>query len=87
MAAIRFLAIAVLVYLAYRVLKSFNRGKNLRSQQKTPPLTDDILREDPVCKKLVPQHQAVVYETDGRRVYFCSQQCCRAYQKKQGEQS
>jgi YHS domain-containing protein len=46
---------------------------------------DDILEEDPICKKLVPRQQAVQFEHNGTTHYFCSKKCCKIYRKNQGE--
>ncbi|WP_407919127.1 YHS domain-containing protein [Desulforhopalus singaporensis] len=43
--------------------------------------SDDILEEDPVCKKLVPRQQAITHEENGRKYYFCSKKCCREFRK------
>lgn len=45
----------------------------------------DTLEEDPVCKKLVPSRQAVQLEWRGKKIYFCSQECCNTFRIKQGE--
>ncbi len=89
MVAIRFLAIAVLAYLAYRMLRNFSRKKSgntpVTTRKENNQQKADILMEDPVCKKLVPKHQAVIWQKDGKTFYFCSGQCCATFQREQGE--
>lgn len=87
MGAIRLLAIAVLVYLAYRVIKNLQREKTASApaQKGKMPTKADVLEEDPVCGKLVPRNQAISYEKDGKKFYFCSKTCCEIFQKNQGE--
>ncbi len=86
MAFLRFFAIAVLVYFGYKFIKNLSKkngyGTPLAKQHFRKPA--DILVEDPVCKKLVPQHQAVMWQKDGKIFYFCSGQCCATFQE-QGE--
>ncbi len=89
MVAIRLIAIAVLVYLVYRMVQNFSRKKerdlSVTTSKKQDQQKADMLMEDPVCKKLVPQHQAVIWQKDGETFYFCSGQCCAIFQEKQGE--
>ena len=84
MVLLRLLAIIFLVYLGYRYLTKIKQGKK-REEPVIDNATQDILEEDPVCKKLVPQRQAVVYQENGKRVYFCSKECCQTYRKNRGE--
>ncbi len=85
---IRFLAIAVLAYLGYKALQRMskkNRNLSAQQKQKINDTTEDILKEDPVCGRLVPQHQAVVWKNNNTTFYFCSGECCAIFQKRQGE--
>lgn len=83
MGAIRFLAIVILAYLAYRVIKNLQKPSPKEDDTET---TEAMLKEDPICGKLIPQDQAVVYEHNGKKTYFCSKKCCTDFQNKQGEQ-
>ncbi len=87
---IRFLAITVLAYLGYRTLEKIskkNRNLSAQQKQKIDDTAEDILKEDPVCGKLVPQNQAVIWRNNNTTFYFCSGECCATFQKKQGERS
>jgi YHS domain-containing protein len=46
---------------------------------------DDVLVEDPVCKKLVPRMQAVKHQQAGQSFYFCSEECCRKFINQEGD--
>ena len=82
MGPLRILILAVLFYLGYRLIKA-NFSKS--DEQKKDDTQDekirqggaitDVLIEDPVCHKLVPQQQAYVLEEEDGPHYFCSREC------------
>ncbi len=88
MTPIRFVILAILIFLAYRLLVgSLKKGKNEKRQQgavRTDGTVNDVLVEDPVCHTLVPRQQAVHLQHEGSIVYFCSETCCNIFIK-QGE--
>lgn len=77
---IRFLILAVLFYILYRVIFSGNKNT-----EKPAELGDneDVLMEDPVCHTYVPQNSAIKTEKNGKIYYFCSQKCCDAFKEEQ----
>ncbi|BCL62888.1 hypothetical protein DGMP_35810 [Desulfomarina profundi] len=87
MSPIRILILAILVYIAYRLVFG---GKTIagggrepeKPERKEMPV-DDVLEEDPVCGKLVPRKQAVRYLQGEKAVYFCSEECCGKYKDDQ----
>lgn len=81
MSPIRILIIAILFYIGYRLIVG---GKKKKPTREIPK--NDVLVEDPVCKKLVPKQQAIVYEAAGETHYFCSKKCCNVYRNQNGEQ-
>ncbi|TKB11794.1 YHS domain-containing protein [Desulforhopalus sp. IMCC35007] len=88
MSPIRIIIIAILVYIGYRLIVGGRRKKTASRPADRESGTleqDDILEEDPVCKKLVPRQQAVQFEHNGTIHYFCSKKCCKIYRKNQGE--
>jgi len=86
---IRILILAILFYIAYRIIVSGNKksqkpvSRNNRTDASTP--VDDVLEEDPVCKRLVPRKQAKRANVNGKTYYFCSDDCCEAFRKEQGD--
>lgn len=89
MTPIRFVILAILIYLAYRLLTGgLKKGKNGEKRQKTVKTdgpVNDVLVEDPVCHTLVPRQQAIQLQYQGSVVYFCSETCCNIFIK-QGEE-
>ena len=88
MTPLRILILAVLLYVAWKLL-FFRRKKNLGNSQFAPPespetFVDDTLVEDPVCHRLVPKKQAVALYQHSP-IFFCSEQCRRRYRNEQGE--
>ncbi len=87
MSPIRILILAILVYIAYRLIfggKTAAEGgrKPEKREVKEMPV-DDVLEEDPVCGKLVPRKQAVRYHQGEKTLYFCSEECCGKYKNDQ----
>jgi YHS domain-containing protein len=86
---LRIIIIAILLYIAFRLIMAgrtkppVGRGRPKKTPREMPP--SDILEEDPVCKKLVPRQQAVQYEHQGIKYYFCSKECCNTFRTTQGE--
>jgi YHS domain-containing protein len=81
----RLLLLALLLYIAWRLLRSLIRDTitqkakdQLRkeSEQAEKTTVQDLLVEDPVCHTLIPQHQAIRLRQDGKTYYFCSDSCC-----------
>ncbi|CAK8723446.1 YHS domain-containing protein [Candidatus Electrothrix laxa] len=81
----RLLLLALLFYIAWRLLRSLIRDTiaqkakdQLRkeSEQADKTTVQDILVEDPVCRTLIPKHQAVRLRQNGKTYYFCSDSCC-----------
>lgn len=86
---LRFVILAILIFLAYRLLVgSLKRGPKIE-KPRTPVDQDtpisDVLVEDPVCHTLVPRQQAIHLQHKGSIVYFCSENCCNIFIK-QGEE-
>ena len=89
MSPIRIIIIAILIYLAFRLITGGRRrstGKDDRNnnQNREMPVSD-TLEEDPVCHKLVPRQQAIKIDHHGKKFYFCSKECCNTFRTQQGE--
>jgi len=76
----RLIILAILIYLAYRLLRGFKRSK--QEIQRTPDggVIDEMV-QDPVCKTYVPRREAVRKVVDGREVFFCSEACASRFEK------
>ncbi len=90
MSPLRLLILAILFYIAYRLLVGGRRHKEVSNdRQKEKPYkempADDLLVEDPVCKKLVPRQQAVQHRQAEQTFYFCSEECCQKFISQEGE--
>lgn len=89
MSPLRLVILAILFYIIYRLLIGGRQKKEPDSQQerateKEMPV-DDVLVEDPVCKKLVPKQKAVEHRHADQTIYFCSEKCCRKFISQEGE--
>jgi len=86
----RLLILAVLLYIAWRLIRNLIRKKiedETKKRQKKKadgPAVEDVLVEDPVCHTLIPKHQAIRLHQDGTTYYFCSDKCCDKFTGKPG---
>ncbi|MCI5224080.1 MAG: YHS domain-containing protein [Candidatus Electrothrix sp. AR4] len=89
----RLFILSILLYIAWRLVRSMIREKiskeaqsQLRkeSTQAEKTAVQDVLVEDPVCHTLIPQHQAIRLRQEGKTYYFCSDICCDQFTGKPG---
>ena len=77
----RLLIFAGVIYLSYRLLKSWklkNMLKNTLGKAgfgKTGNVVDDIMIKDPFCESYFPKRNGVHLKVDGKDLYFCSTEC------------
>ena len=83
MSPIKFLILAFLFYLLYRLLTG--GAKRVKKANNSGTQTHDVLVEDPICKVCVPKKQAVVLNEDGKTIYFCSPECREKFIATKGE--
>ena len=79
---IKTLILLGLIYLGYRILKSWTRQgvftkKTMYSN--TGGELDDIMVKDPYCEIYFPKRDAVYVNLDGKDLYFCSKECRDKY--------
>lgn len=82
MGAVRLVILAVLAFIAWHLIRGIRRksapdepaAADKRTDRDRPP--QDVLVEDPVCRALVPKHQAIRMRRNGETYYFCSDACC-----------
>ena len=67
----RYLLLALLVYLFYRLLKG-----------KIVPKEPEELVKDPSCGTYIPKKTALRAKVDGRTLYFCSRKCMQKYKER-----
>ena len=79
---IRFIILAVIVYVFYRALKSWMLpkpdGSRPVSDRKAGEI-DDVMIKDPFCEAYFPKRNAVHYSENGKDLYFCSTDCKEQY--------
>ena len=79
---VKILLVLVLIYLGYKIIKSFQKRKPEETKAfkaGTVPAKGEDLVQDPFCKTYVPMSQAYVKEIQGKNQYFCSQECCNKF--------
>lgn len=74
----RFIIILGLIYVAYRVIKSWMLqewpSKNKVSREATGEI-DDVMVKDPYCEVYFPKRNGVHLNIKGNDLYFCSTEC------------
>ena len=81
--AVRFLVILILFFLLYLVARLLLGFSSLSSQQqKRHEQLGGEMVKDPICETYVPKNRAIEKTFNGQTVYFCSQECADAYDKK-----
>jgi len=78
---IRFLVLALLGYLAYRVAKRWVRGKifSERVEGHTAGRIDDVMVKDPQCGAYFARRDGVTLRQADRELVFCSRECRDKY--------
>jgi YHS domain-containing protein len=77
---IRIIVLIVLLYLAYRLVKSIIRF--IQANKKDVPEIDgrgEDLVEDPFCHTYIPISQALKVTRKEEVLYFCSKECSKKY--------
>ena len=80
---IRLIIFALLIYLAYRVIKQLgpslfgSRGRS-DAQDGNPPADTELVK-DPQCGSYLLKQRGVKATVDGRELTFCSEECRRSY--------
>ena len=85
MSPLRIVILIILFYLLYRLLFAGRTAAAKRKGRKQEESESDILKEDPICGKLVPSRQAEVLVSQGKRYYFCSRKCRDSFRQQQGD--
>ena len=74
----RLLILLILLYLAYRSLKSW-MFKNISSENTIDKnkmgAIDDVMLKDPYCKIYFPRKSGIHCNIDGKDLCFCSKEC------------
>lgn len=76
---IRFLVIALLLYIGYRILISLTAAKKPPIKPAGSHDAGVETHRDPVCGVYVSEETAVIGRHDGQRHYFCSMNCLEKY--------
>ena len=78
---IRFLILAILGYLLYRILKTFFRSNKEIDRSVDGGLIDEMV-QDPYCKTYIPRRESVKRVIDGNEYRFCSDECASKFESK-----
>ncbi len=79
---IRLLVAIIIVYLIYRLAKTFllPSGRTSGSFPKSPaPIEGEDMVKDPYCNTYIPLSEAYKASVNGETLYFCSKECFEKY--------
>jgi YHS domain-containing protein len=74
------LILSFVVYLVARLLIGLSSLSNQRRKRREESGGEMV--KDPICDTYVPKSRAIEKHLDGQTIYFCSQDCATAYDKK-----
>ena len=77
----RFLFIALLLYIGYRIIVSLTASKKPDGKSVADRGPAEATYRDPVCGVYVSEEQAVVGRHDGQRHFFCSMDCLEKFRE------
>lgn len=81
---IRLLIYAIIIYLVYRLAKSFlGTGKKI-DRTPTGGVIDEMV-QDPFCNTYIPRREAIRRVVRGQEFFFCSEECAERFEA--GEES
>ncbi|MFA7402961.1 MAG: hypothetical protein WC007_03135 [Pelobacteraceae bacterium] len=84
---IRFLIVALLFYIGYRILISLTSAKHPPAKPAGNRDPGEETHRDPVCGIYVSEEAAVIGRHDGQRHYFCSMNCLEKYREQLDQSS
>lgn len=82
----RLLAWAVLIYVGYKIIQGFIKGKQQEQSRVQQPKGEETFR-DPVCGTYVSEDDAVIGRVEGQRFHFCSRECLEQYRQQLAQQA
>ena len=90
MRLLRQLVFILLIYVAYRLIKSMfypslKKGYKEGMGKPRSSMPDEMVK-DPNCQIYLPKKEALPEEIGGVWHYFCSEECVRKYREKIGKQ-
>ncbi|MFO7709531.1 MAG: hypothetical protein R6V84_15300 [Desulfobacterales bacterium] len=74
---LRLIALMVLAYVAYRVVRTWVLGRSAPRQvrNRTGGRIDDVMLKDPQCGAYFARRDGVSLNHQGRELLFCSEEC------------
>lgn len=90
MGLIRLIIFIGLLYLGYRLFKSWllhagvSQNRRTRGQGKMSEI-DDIMVKDPVCNVYIPKREGIHLHRHNEDLYFCSRECRDKYINRSNE--
>ncbi|MGH7259176.1 MAG: YHS domain-containing protein [Nitrospiraceae bacterium] len=87
MGILRLVLVAGVLVVGYFLLRSAIKEFRGIKRPAQPPVGQNEMVQDPVCKTYVPRGSAVTADIGGQTYLFCSHDCAETYQKQLGRSS
>lgn len=71
----------IVIYLLFKLVRAWKSPDGEKGGK--PPVPGEDLVEDPFCHTYVPVSHALKTVVEGKTLYFCSQPCLDAYNKRE----
>ncbi len=83
----RLIIAAILIYLLYKLFIKGGKKGSYREDKRAYESNPDVgeMVQDPVCKVYIPMDQAYIRVINGKKYYFCSEECAEKFEKKTEE--
>ena len=75
------LAWAVLIYVGYKIVLGFIKGKQKTEVSAQPAAKGEETRRDPVCGTYVSESDAIIGRNGNERIFFCSMGCLERHKE------
>ena len=76
---LRLIFFAVLLFLLYRLIKSFTGSSDKIRERRNGGVIDDMV-QDPFCKTYIPRREALRRVIGGSEFHFCSKECADKFE-------
>ena len=81
---IRLVILALLAYVAYRIIKTLLAGPGRTIHRGPDSGVIDEMVQDPFCTTYIPRKEAVRRVIEGKEHFFCTEECADKYERQRG---
>ena len=85
---VRLIITLAIIYFLYKLIRGIMllSGRGTENPGDREIANREDLVEDPFCHTYIPQSEAYRTTIEGRKVYFCSRDCCKKFRQESRKQ-